>query len=148
MPEESRPKNIKKKDRPSLKETIMPEQKETKPEPEETTISEGMSSISVVVGEVSIGISVPDTPLQDIAQITVDILRNIVELQRGEVEDLTEPEGAALEQTQTQDKLRGLDLEGNAEYEKLMGNLKEDPRRIVPPEEPPKKKGFFSRQNK
>jgi hypothetical protein len=139
MPEEPRQKNIKKKDIeqvPNLKESIMAESKETTPE--SSKIPVGMFSVSVVIGEVSIGISVPDTSLQDIAQIILEMLKNIAEIRSGEIENAYEQDDELTPEKpqQNQDDPRGLDLEGNEEYEKLMGKLKEEPRTITPPEEP------------
>lgn len=86
----------------------------------------GMLSISVVVGDVSIAMNVPNSTLLDVAQVTVDILKNIADLRSveeeiGDVPDETEGGEPDTDQRNPSE----LDLEGNREYERLMGTLKE-----------------------
>ncbi len=112
---------------------------EPKPEVKEPIAEQGTTSISVIVGDVSIQMNVPNSTLQDIAQTTVDLLQNIASLRSEQPEvDQYEPETKP-EVQPPQD--RDLDIEGNQEYKRLMSTLKEDARVIVPPE-PLKKKGF------
>ncbi len=119
------------------------EQEMTKEEPKsevkEPIAEQGTTSISVIVGDVSIQMNVPNSTLQDIAQTTVDLLQNIASLRSEQPEvDQYEPETKP-EAQPAQD--RDLDIEGNQEYKRLMSTLKEETRIITPPE-PLKKKGL------
>ena len=134
MPKEEKDKDIGKDEKTEPKVNII----ETNP---------GMLSISVVVGDVSIAMNVPNSTLLDVAQVTVDILKNIADLRSveeeiGDVPDETEGGEPDTDQRNPSE----LDLEGNREYERLMGTLKEPaPARIQAPAPTEPKKSALHR---